>query len=56
LWACDSDEPDTSNVNFVEGDTRANAVQVALAGGSDVCIRSTATAHVLLDVTGAFSD
>lgn len=52
VYACDSSRPDTSNVNFVAGDTVANAVTTPLSSSGEVCIYVFADTHLLVDVTG----
>ncbi|MGA3058669.1 MAG: hypothetical protein ABSE70_11700, partial [Candidatus Limnocylindrales bacterium] len=52
--------PTSSTLNFPQGDDRANAVTVALAGSGTLSITYAAptlgpTAHVIFDVTGYFT-
>jgi secreted trypsin-like serine protease len=54
-YPCGSPPPVASNVNYVAGQTVANAVTVALGTGGAVCIFSFATSHVIVDVTGWYS-
>jgi subtilisin family serine protease len=50
---CDaSTRPDTSTVNYVAGDVRATGAIIGLGGGGRICVYSSATAHVLVDVVG----
>jgi subtilisin family serine protease len=44
--------PDTSTVNYVQGDVRATGAIVGLGGGGRICVATSASAHVLVDVVG----
>jgi Putative Ig domain len=58
LYPCGTDRPLAANLNFVSGQTTSNAVTVSLGSGpvaSSVCIYSSATTNVIIDVEGAFS-
>ncbi len=52
VWSCGSNRPTASNVNFVAGQTIANAVMVGLDATGDVCVFNSAATHLLADVTG----
>jgi hypothetical protein len=54
-YPCGSPPPVASNVNYVAGQTVANAVTVAVGTGGAVCVFSFATSHVIVDVTGWYS-
>ena len=54
-YPCGTTPPDTSTVNFARGEDRPNNAIVAVAPGGLVCVFSSATADVLVDVTGVFS-
>ncbi len=54
VWPCDQPQPDTSNLNFGPGDTRANLVVAKLAPDGTVCFDSTAGTHLIADVTGTY--
>lgn len=54
VYACDSERPWASNLNFLPGETAANfAIGAVSAGDQRVCLFSTATTHVVVDVSGA---
>ena len=46
------DEADTSNVNYVAGQTVANLAAVKLAAGGDVCFRTFAPTQLVVDLAG----
>jgi hypothetical protein len=48
--------PDASNVNFVAGQTVANLVTVGAASNGRVCVKTTAAAHLIADVSGWYAD
>ena len=48
--------PDASNVNYVRGQTVPNAVVAPVDGTGEVCIYSYAATHVLVDLSGWFTD
>ena len=45
-----------SSVNFVAGQTVANAVVVPLSGDGSVCFYASQAAHLVVDVSGGFVD
>ena len=53
VWggACGATPP-VKTINFVAGQTVANTTQVALGSSRSVCLRSTATTHLMVDVAG----
>jgi hypothetical protein len=53
-WPCGSVEPDTSNLNFVRGQTVANSVMVGVGSAGRVCLRSSVTTDVLADLSTWF--
>jgi peptidoglycan hydrolase-like amidase len=53
LYPCGA-VPDVSNLNFVAGDTVANAVIVPLADDGSVCASVFGGAHLIMDVSGYF--
>ena len=55
VYPCGTARPDTSNLNFLPGQTVANAVTVALGATGAVCVHTTATTHLIVDVSGAYS-
>jgi hypothetical protein len=52
VYPCDQGVPKTSNVNFADGQTVANAVISKLDGSGQVCIASMTAVHVIADVVG----
>jgi hypothetical protein len=54
VYPCGTERPATSNVNYAAGDTTANAAVVGLDGGA-VCIFTLASAHIVVDVNGAYT-
>lgn len=47
--------PDASNVNFVAGQTIANLVTVGAASDGRVCLATTASAHLIADLSGWYA-
>ncbi len=56
VYPCDITRPNTSNLNFVNGQTVPNAVTIPLAADGSVCFYVYGRAHLLADVTGFFDD
>jgi cell wall-associated NlpC family hydrolase len=50
-WPCDAARPEVSNVNFTAGATVANLATVALGAAGDVCLFTSASAHLVVDVS-----
>ncbi len=59
VWPCASEQPLASTINFATNQTVANAViapvNLAADASGTVCIASTQSAHVIVDVNGWFS-
>ena len=53
-YPCGGSPPATSNVNYAAGQVRPNHVVVGLGAGSKLCVLSSASSHVLVDLQGAF--
>jgi Bacterial Ig domain len=53
VWPCASPKPDSSNVNFQAGETRAAAALVKPAANGKICMYSSTPAHLLMDRTGS---
>jgi hypothetical protein len=55
VYPCGQAVPTTSNLNFVTGDTVANAVVVKMGAGGKVCLFAAESAtHLIADVNGYF--
>jgi hypothetical protein len=52
VFPCGTTPPNASNVNFVAGDTRANAVVAKVGEGGAVCFVSNVGTHLVVDVNG----
>ena len=52
VWPCSSGMPETSNLNFVGGETRAAAAIVKPDANGQICVFSSVRAHLLLDRMG----
>ena len=55
IWPCGTEQPKTSNLNYVRGATFANAVVTKLSTTGSVCIFSSGTTHVIIDAFGEMS-
>ena len=53
-FPCGTPKPTASTLNFVTGQTIANAVLAKVGSGGNVCIYTTADTHLLVDVSGWF--
>jgi hypothetical protein len=51
-YPCDANLPNSSNINFVSGQTIANSVVAPLSVNGEVCFYVYGQAHVLADITG----
>jgi hypothetical protein len=49
VWPCASQKPDSSNLNFQAGETRAAAALVKPDANGKVCMFSSTSAHLLMD-------
>jgi len=54
-YPCSSTPPVVSNVNYVANRAVPNLATVRLSGSGSVCIYSERTAHVIVDVFGAYA-
>ena len=54
VWPCGQERPLASSVNYGAGEVSANAVFTSLGDGA-LCVYSSATSHVIVDVTGTFN-
>ncbi len=55
VYPCGAARPDVSNLNFSKGQTIANAVTVALGADGKVCVFSTATIDLIVDLDGVYT-
>jgi hypothetical protein len=53
IWPCGTTQPNASNLNFVSGQTIANAA-VTVAGTAKTCVFASAPTHLLVDVTAYY--
>ncbi|MGI9644522.1 MAG: CAP domain-containing protein [Ilumatobacteraceae bacterium] len=53
-YPCDAPEPGSSTLNVQAGRTRANSAIVPTSTDGTICIRSTSTTDLLIDLTGWF--
>ena len=56
VYPCDIARPNTSNLNFVNGQTVPNAATVPLAADGSICFHVYGRAHLLADVVGYHDD
>ncbi len=54
VWPCGEARPNASSVNFVAGQTVANAVTAKVGTNGQVCFFTNVGTHLVVDVTGAF--
>ncbi len=54
VFPCGSDQPTASNLNFDVGATVPNAVVTKIGTAGSVCIFTSQTVHLVVDVNGAF--
>jgi len=54
VWPCGQPQPLASNLNFVAGQTRANAVLSQVGTNGDICVASNAAINLVVDVQGWF--
>mgnify|MGYP000914713683 CR=1 FL=1 len=56
VYACGQTRPNASNLNFSAGVTVANSVLVELGEDGDICIYTSATTHLVVDLDGVLID
>ncbi len=56
VYPCDIARPNTSNLNFVNGQTVPNSATVPLAADGSICFHVYGRAHLLADVVGYHDD
>jgi hypothetical protein len=54
VWPCGQTAPNASSLNYVAGQTVANAVIAKVGSGGKVCLLTTAESHLVADVNGWF--
>ena len=54
VYACGATPPNASNLNYVAGQPIANTAIATLSSTKSICVFSSATTHVIIDVSGAF--
>lgn len=54
VFACGQERPNASNLNFRAGDVIPNAVIASLGTGGKICLYTSATTDILVDVSGYF--
>ncbi len=55
VWPCGQPRPPTSNVDFAAGETVANLAIAAIGSEGSICLFSSATTHLVVDVAGWMS-
>jgi hypothetical protein len=55
VYPCGASRPDVSNLNFSTGETIANAVTVKIGDGGNVCLYTTATTDLIVDLNGVYT-
>ena len=55
VYPCDAPLPTASNVNYVAGQTVPNAAIARLSAAGTVCLYTSATTHLIVDVSGYFA-
>ena len=55
VWDCAQPKPVASTVNFTEGKTIANMFAATASGSGQLCVYTSAQAHLVVDVAGAGS-
>ena len=53
-YPCTATPPFVSNVNFVSGQTVAEAATVAVSASSEICVFASVPAHVVVDLNVSF--
>ena len=53
-YPCTATPPFVSNVNFISGQTVAEAVTVAVSASSEICVFASVPAHVVVDLNVSF--
>jgi len=56
VFPCGGAVPNSSNLNYVTGDTVPNSVITGLGAAGAVCIYTSAATHLIVDIAGYFAD
>lgn len=56
VWPCGEGRPFASNLNFVTGQTVPNAAIAGVGASGSICLYTTATTHLVVDIAGFFTD
>lgn len=54
VWPCGTDRPNASNVNYEAGNPTGNGVVAPVGDDGTICVYTSATADVLVDLAGYF--
>ncbi len=54
VWACDTTQPDASNINYISGQTIPNLVMTPVSTSGEVCIYAFRSTHLIADINGHF--
>jgi hypothetical protein len=54
VWPCSASVPGTSTVNFRAGDTRANSTIVNLAADGSMCVYTSVSTHLVIDLQESY--
>lgn len=54
VFACDRPQPWASNLNFTAGFTQASFAIVEVSAADEICVYSSAAAHLVVDVFGSY--
>ncbi len=55
VYPCGTPRPNASNINFTANSTIANSAITKLGNGGKICIYTSATTHVIIDIGGHFT-
>ena len=55
VFPCGENQPNTSNVNYVAGQTVPNAVIAKVGAGGAVCLYTYADTEIIVDVAASFN-
>jgi hypothetical protein len=54
VWPCNDEKPNASNLNYGTDATIANTVITKIGTDGDICIYTSATTHLIADITGYY--